>query len=188
MLEIVKTSAPGPDSARWLPASRSIVAAAAFLGALVPSTGFAQVAPTSLATQGSGWRYTASIYAYVPSVDGTSSFPADGQGTRLNLDGSKILDKLDLFAMGTAGAHNGTWGVFTDIVYLNLDGDQVGRSRDFTIGNVGPPGRRRCAAFECATAGCGLDDGRAIPPGVRSGATRSTRSGVCVWLDTQACT
>ena len=84
MQEFVKTSAAAPNSARWLSASRSIVAAAAFLGAWFRRLGFAQVAPTSLATQGSGWRYTASIYAYVPSVDGTSSFPADGQGTRLN--------------------------------------------------------------------------------------------------------
>ena len=138
MHETVKTSAAGPDSAIWRPASGSIVAVAAFLGALVPSTGFAQVAPTSLATQGSGWRYTASIYAYVPSVDGTSSFPADGQGTRLNLDGSKILDKLKVFAMGTAGAHNGTWGMFTDIVYLKFEASESA-SRDFTIGNAGLP-------------------------------------------------
>ena len=139
MQEFVKTSAPTPDSARRLSPSRSIVAAAvAFLGAAVPSIGFAQVAPTSLPVQGAGWRYTASIYAYLPSVDGTSSFPADGQGTRLNVDGSKVLDKLKLFAMGTAGAHNGTWGVFTDVVYLKFQASESA-SRDFTIGNVGLP-------------------------------------------------
>jgi hypothetical protein len=138
MHETVKTSAPGPASARWRPAPGSIVAAAAFLGVLVPSTGFAQVAPTSLPMQGSGWHYTASIYAYVPSVDGTSSFPADGQGTRLNLDASKVLDKLKVFAMGTAGAHNGTWGVFTDVVYLKFQAAESA-SRDFTIGSAGLP-------------------------------------------------
>jgi len=135
MPETLNTAAP--DSARWLQAS-SVVAAAAFLGALAPSTGFAQVAPTSLPVQGSAWHYTASIYAYVPSVSATSSFPADGAGTRLNLDGSKILDKLKVFAMGTAGAHNGTWGVFTDIVYLKFEASESA-SRDFTIGNAGLP-------------------------------------------------
>jgi len=138
MQEFVKTSAAAPNSARRLSPSRSIVAAGAFLGAVVPSIGFAQVAPTSLPVQGSQWRYTASIYAYLPSVDGTSSFPADGQGTRLNVDGSKVLDKLKLFAMGTAGAHNGTWGVFTDVVYLKFQASESA-SRDFTIGNVGLP-------------------------------------------------
>jgi len=138
MLEIAKTPAPVPESPRWLRRSGSILAAAALLGALAPSAGFAQVAPTSLPVQGSGWQYTASIYAYVPSVDGTSSFPADGQGTRLNLDASKILDKLKVFAMGTVGAHNGTWGMFTDVIYLKFEASESA-SRDFTIGNSGLP-------------------------------------------------
>jgi hypothetical protein len=138
MHETVKTPAAGPNRARSLPPFASIVAAAAFLSALVPSTGFAQVAPTSLPIQGSGWHYTASIYGYLPSVDGTSSFPADGQGTRLNLDASKILDKLKVFAMGTVGAHNGTWGMFTDVVYLKFEASESA-SRDFTIGNAGLP-------------------------------------------------
>jgi hypothetical protein len=89
------------------------------------------------ADAGIGWQYTASIYAYVPSVEGTSSFPADGGGTRLNLE-SSILDKLKVFAMGTVGAHNGTWGVFTDIVYLKFEASESA-SRDFTIGNAGLP-------------------------------------------------
>jgi len=138
MHQVPKSAAAVAESARWRQASGSIVAAAAFVGALGPSTSFAQVAPTSLPVQGSGWQYTASIYAYVPSVDATSSFPADGGGTRLNLDGSKILDKLKVFAMGTVGAHNGTWGVFTDIVYLKFQASESA-SRDFTIGNVGLP-------------------------------------------------
>ena len=138
MHETVKTPAAGPNRARSLPPFASIVAAAAFLSALVPSTGFAQVAPTSLPIQGSGWHYTASIYGYLPSVDGTSSFPADGQGTRLNLDASKILDKLKVFAMGTVGAHNGTWGMFTDVIYLKFEASESA-SRDFTIGNGGLP-------------------------------------------------
>ncbi len=115
-----------------------ILAAAALLGALVPIHASAQVAPTSLPVQPTGWHYTFSIYAYVPSVDGTSSFPADGQGTRLNLDASKVLDKLQVFAMGTAGAHNGTWGVFTDVVYLKFQAAESA-SRNFTIGNAGLP-------------------------------------------------
>jgi len=131
-----KTAAP--DSARSLHASGSVVAAAAFLGALAPSTGFAQVAPTSLPVPGSAWQYSATIYGYLPSVSGTSSFPADGSGTRLNLDASKILDKLKVFAMATAGAHNGTWGVFTDVIYLKFQAAESA-SRDFTIGNVGLP-------------------------------------------------
>ena len=114
-------------------------AAALALGALAPiEEGFAQVAPTYLATLPEArWQYSASIYAYLPSVSGTSSFPADSGGTSLNLSG-RVLDGLKLFAMGTFGAHNGTWGVFTDVVYLEFEGSRSG-SRDFTIGNVGLP-------------------------------------------------
>ena len=40
--------------------------------------------------------------------------------------------------MGTLGAHNGTWGVFTDVIYLNFAGGKSA-NRDFTIGNIGLP-------------------------------------------------
>jgi hypothetical protein len=135
MHDIRKTGAR--DSARWRCACGS-VAAAAIVGAVVPSTASAQVAPTSLPAQGSDWRYTATIYGYLPSVSGTSAFPADGSGTRLNIDASKVLDKLKVFAMATGGAHNGTWGVFTDVIYLKFQAAESA-SRDFTIGNVGLP-------------------------------------------------
>ena len=114
------------------------LAAAALLGALVPIGAAAQVGPTSLPPQTPGWQYTFSIYGYVPGVDGTSRFPADSGGTRLNLDAGAVLERLKFFAMGTAGAHNGTWGVFTDLIYLNFTGGQSA-SRDFTIGNIGLP-------------------------------------------------
>ncbi len=40
--------------------------------------------------------------------------------------------------MGSLGAHNGKWGVFTDILYLNL-GANKSATRDFTIGGIGIP-------------------------------------------------
>ena len=120
------------------PSWKSPILSAAFLGAVLPMGASAQVAPTSLPSQRPGWNYTFSIYGYVPSVDGTSSFPVDSGGTRLNVDAADILDRLKFFAMGTAGAHNGTWGVFTDVIYLSFTGGQSA-SRNFTIGNIGLP-------------------------------------------------
>src|SRR4051794_32790265 len=111
------------------------VAVALAVAAPAPIQGLAQVAPTDLAFVPTGqWLYSASIYAYVPTLGGSSSFPADSGGTSLNLSADQILDKLKVFAMATFGAHNGTWGVFTDVIYLNFDGSQS-NSRDFTIGN-----------------------------------------------------
>ena len=134
-------------------ARSSWAAVALAVGALAPiEKGFAQVAPTYLATSPEGgWQYSASIYAYLPSVGGSSSFPADSGGTSLNLS-NHILDGLKLFGMGTFGAHNGTWGMFADVVYMNFAGSQSG-SRDFTIGNVGLPAGAS-ATFDWDLKGC----------------------------------
>jgi len=134
------TAACGRD-ARHHRAFRNFGAGAALiaLGALAPLAANAQVAPTSLPTPGTaGWQYSATLYLWVPSVGGSSRFPADSGGTNLNVSAEEILDRLKFAAMGTFGAHNGTWGVFTDVVYLHFGGGKGG-SRDFTIGNIGLP-------------------------------------------------
>jgi len=134
------TAACGRD-ARHHRAFRNFGAGAALiaLGALAPLAANAQVAPTSLPTPGTaGWQYSATLYLWVPSVGGSSRFPADSGGTNLNVSAEEILDRLKFAAMGTFGAHNGTWGVFTDMVYLHFGGGKGG-SRDFTIGNIGLP-------------------------------------------------
>jgi hypothetical protein len=109
------------------------------LAAFAPAAAWVQVAPTRLVIPGeTGWHYSAALYAYLPTVGGTSSYPVDSGGTPITPSADKILDKLKMFGMGTFGAHNGTWGVFTDVVYLNFGGEKSG-SRDFSIGNIGLP-------------------------------------------------
>jgi len=108
---------------------------AAAVGVLTPTLLAAQ-APQSEPIPGA-WRYGASLYGYLPSMSGTSSSPADSAGTPINVNLDKILD-LDFTLMGSFDAHNGRWGVFTDLIYLNLGGSTQ-QSRDFTIGTVGLP-------------------------------------------------
>lgn len=103
-------------------------------GALVSPLAFAQAAPFAPADP---WKFGGTLYLYLPSLDGKSSVPADG-GTPINIDASKIVDSLQLLLMGTLEAHNGRWGGFTDLMYLNLGGNKR-HSRDFTIGNIGLP-------------------------------------------------
>lgn len=81
------------------------------------------------------WRYTASLYLYVPDVGASTRVPAEPGGTTLNVD---VLSHLEFTLMGSLDAHNGRWGVFTDFVYLDF-GDTAERSRDFTIGDAGIP-------------------------------------------------
>lgn len=106
------------------------------LGALMPGLASAQ-SLQPLPAAGT-WRYSASLYMYLPDVGGSTSFPTSSGGGPVNVGIDQILDKLQFTFMGTLGAHNGRWGVFTDFIYLNM-GDNKTVSRDFTIGGAGLP-------------------------------------------------
>jgi len=110
------------------------VAAALVIGALVPAAAIAQAQAGASPGQ---WQYSASIYAYLPSVSGSTAFPAVSSGTSINVNGDKILSNLKFAAMGTFGARNGAWGGFTDVIYLNF-GNSKSNCSDFTIGNSLP--------------------------------------------------
>ena len=110
-------------------------ALAAAVGVLTPTLLAAQT-PQGEPIPGA-WRYGASLYGYLPSVSGTSSSPADPGGTPINVNLDEIVD-LKFTLMGSFDAHNGRWGVFTDLIYLNFGGSKQ-QSRDFTIGTIGIP-------------------------------------------------
>jgi hypothetical protein len=109
------------------------------LGALVPGAAYAQAAPSEPLAPAAPWHFAASIYGYLPSIGGTSRFPVDSGGTPINITAEDILKRLKFVAMGSFEAQNGTWGVFTDLVYLHF-GDSKTNSRDFTIDDIGLPG------------------------------------------------
>jgi len=111
-------------------------AAALAIGSLMPTTAAAQAAQPAPAP--GDWRYAATVYLYLPSVSGQSSFPTPGNGTPINVSAEQILDHLKFAAMGGFEASNGTWGAFTDLIYLAF-GTSKSNSRDFTIGNIGLP-------------------------------------------------
>ena len=102
--------------------------------ALMPAVAMAQSVPAPAGP----WRYAASVYLYFPSVSGSTSYPADSGGTPINISAEDVLKRLKMAAMGSFDAHNGQWGVFTDLVYLRF-GATKSNSRDFTIGNIGLP-------------------------------------------------
>src|SRR6187402_3287905 len=107
----------------------SLVAAAA----LQPALSAAQM--PQYGTAPGPWRYSASIYAFVPTVGGTTAASTPGGGI-IQIDHGKLFDdSLDGAFMGSFEAHNGRWGVLTD--YMHVSGGK-GRqaSTDFTIGRV----------------------------------------------------
>jgi len=112
----------------------AVVALAA--GALLPALALAQAPPSS--GDAGQWRYGFTIYGYLPSIGGTTTFPADSGGSGINVSADQIIDALKFTFMGSFDAHNGRWGAITDVIYLNVGGSKS-QTRDFSIGNAGLP-------------------------------------------------
>jgi hypothetical protein len=107
--------------------------------AAVPLGVAALLAPAaSQAQTGPDWKFQGSIYGYFPSMGGTTTFPAGSGGSSATIDASTILDNLKFAFMGALEATNGPYGVYTDVIYLNLGNDKSA-SRDITIGGSALP-------------------------------------------------
>lgn len=101
------------------------------------SIGGAACAESGIAEAGA-WHYSATVYGYLPSISGKTAFPVDAAGTPINVNVDTILDTLKFGFLGAFDAHNGKWGLFTDLIYLDVGASKT-RSRDFTIGGIGVP-------------------------------------------------
>ena len=81
------------------------------------------------------WYFGAELYLYLPSIGGSVAFPVRGSGSNINVDADTLIDGLDMAFMGALAAHNGQWGFFTDVMYLDVSGDKS-NTRDFSINGV----------------------------------------------------
>jgi len=105
-------------------------------GALLPATAAGQ-APQPGEESGK-WQFTATVYGWFPTINGKVNFPGDLGSTDIHVPFHDILDHLKMGAMGALDAHNGRWGMFTDVLYLDVGGVKS-QTRDFSIGNIGLP-------------------------------------------------
>jgi len=118
------------------PLGRAVAALAFAAGALLPTVANAQSAQTGgLAEK---WMFTATIYGWVPTIDGRVNFPDDKGSTGIHASMSDILENLKMTFQGALDVHNGRWGAFTDIVYVDVGGIKS-HTRDFSLGNIGIP-------------------------------------------------
>jgi hypothetical protein len=79
------------------------------------------------------WQFDATIYAWLPAIDGTTKFSPMGTGSSsVAVTSSDVIDALQGAFMGTLAAKKGQWGLWSDLVYADLGGDKSG-SRDFSI-------------------------------------------------------
>jgi hypothetical protein len=87
------------------------------------------------------WKFRASIYGWLPSIDVKSNFPVPPAivnaglttGGNAEVSGSDILKSIEGVFMGTFEARKGRWGGFTDLIALNLGNTKTG-TKHFTIG------------------------------------------------------
>ncbi|MEP7329766.1 MAG: hypothetical protein ABI777_11180 [Betaproteobacteria bacterium] len=77
------------------------------------------------------WKFQGTIYGYFPDISGKTKFPAGGTDVDVSID--KILGNLKFVMMGTLAAQKGRWGVFTDVIYMDVGGTKSD-IRDFTVG------------------------------------------------------
>jgi hypothetical protein len=84
------------------------------------------------------WKWQATVYGWFPSISGKTSFPPSGGGPSIDVDADTIIDSLKFVFMGSIEAQRGRWGVWTDLIYLDLEADKSG-TRDVTIGRQAIP-------------------------------------------------
>jgi hypothetical protein len=84
------------------------------------------------------WQFTATIYGWVPTIDGQVNFPGDNGSTGIHVNGANVISHLKMTFQGALDAHNGRWGIFNDVVYVDLGGAKS-QTHDLLIGNVGIP-------------------------------------------------
>ncbi len=69
----------------------------------------------------SGWDFTAEIYGWMPSLN-----PELTSGQDLEIDFGDILDSLQFTFMGAFKAKKDRWGLFADLVYLDIEQSKKG--------------------------------------------------------------
>ena len=110
--------------------ARNFVNAALAVAAIGPCAAAAQTANDD------AWRFQVILYGYLPDIGGTTNFPAGGGGSggpSINLDASTIFGHLQGVFMGMGEVSKGRWGVYTDVIYMDLGPSKSG-TREFGIG------------------------------------------------------
>jgi len=87
------------------------------------------------------WKFRASLYGWLPSIDVKSNFTVPPAIVAAGLapsgdaevDGGDILKSIEGVFMGTFEARKGRWGGLADLIVLNLGNTKTG-TKHFTIG------------------------------------------------------
>jgi hypothetical protein len=99
----------------------------------------AALAPAAASAQTSDqWQFAAVIYGWLPDISGKTAFPGAVASNDIHVDVSTILDHLKFTFMGSFEARKDRFGMFTDVVYMDV-GDSKSGTRDVTVGGLPLP-------------------------------------------------
>ncbi len=103
----------------------------------IPFTASAAEAVAVDVSRPDAWQFSAFIYAYYPDINSKVTFP-NGQSSDISVNASDIYNNLKFGMIGAFEVRKGSWGGFTDVMYMNV-GQFNSRFHNFTIGNAGLP-------------------------------------------------
>jgi hypothetical protein len=67
------------------------------------------------------WQYEATLYLWLPSIDGSFKYTLPGEGgDTLPIDGSEVMDSLNFTFMGNIAARYNRWSFAADYIYLDM--------------------------------------------------------------------
>ncbi|MEM1411252.1 MAG: hypothetical protein AAGH19_02760 [Pseudomonadota bacterium] len=114
--------------------------------ALALALGLALTSPLALAqddddstTSSDDWMFSGSVYGWFPDIGGRTNFSEGPGGGSIDVPVSDILDNLEFTFQGSFMARKGRWGVFADLIYLDLSNTQALDEDEPRIGDVDLP-------------------------------------------------
>ena len=68
------------------------------------------------------WHFGVSIYGWFPDVRGKTAFSPGGSDSEFEINVEDVLENLEMVLMGSFDARKGSFGVFTDVIYMDVGG------------------------------------------------------------------
>ena len=118
---------------------RTIALLVAAMGAamsMLPSLASAQSVAVS-ATREDEWQFGAFVYGFYPTIGSKVTF-RNGQSSDVTVDAKDIFNNLRFAVLGSFEARKGQWGLFTDLMYMDV-GAYKDRFHNMAIGGIGLP-------------------------------------------------
>ncbi len=106
---------------------RRLLAAAALVAASTTMTPAADLEasepPAAPVEPANEWRFTIAPYFWAAGLNGDVGV-FGRQPVHIDMSFSDIFDNLRFGGMAVAEAHNGTWGIFGDFIYVKIEADE----------------------------------------------------------------